>query len=128
MSTIGLIEYTEDEEEGATEDSQDHVGRHVEDHEEVPKDTEATGEATDREAAIEEATKTVKRSAMYATKPAVSQLSIQWRNDNRCTINSEDKPSIRRNRRSPHSTTKASLPNSKDLKEYLTTTRRNWTN
>ena len=72
MSIIRLIEYIEDEEEGATEDSQDHVGRHVEDHEEVPKDTEATGEATDREAAIEEVIKTVKRSTIYVTKPAVS--------------------------------------------------------
>ena len=72
MSIIRLIEYIEDEEEGATKDSQDYVGRYIEDYEEVPKDTKAIGEATNREAAIEEVIKTVKRSIIYVTKPAVS--------------------------------------------------------
>jgi hypothetical protein len=121
MNTIGPIAHMEAEEEEVTEDSKDHVGCHVEDHEEVPKDIEASGKATDKDAVIKEATtRTVRRSAMYVTKQAVGRLNIQSRNDNKRTTNSEDKPSIRRNRRSPHSTTKASLPNSKDLREYLT--------
>ena len=61
MIIIGLIEHIEDEEEGVTKDSKDHMGCHVEDYKEVPKDPEATEEATDREAVIKEATKTIKK-------------------------------------------------------------------
>jgi hypothetical protein len=65
-----------------------------------------------------------RRNATSAINLDAGPTSILWKNERKHITNSVSRPSTRQIKRSPHSTTRLSLANMKDWKDWMRTTMR----